>query len=276
MEDTILFSFRDDNFYVHHTLTKNPDPNHFSFRSHSHNMHEIYYFLGGDADFVVEGNIHSLKSGTMIVAPRGQTHNILIREGAETYERFAILFSPNMLPEGFDFVIRAAAEGARAFSLNEREQIWMEETFHLMKGGQDEKETGRLISSVVAALLSKLSALLRERSDVSAENDALVGEIIRFIHQNLTEEWHLDSLEKALFRNKVYLNRRFKAVMGCSIWEYTMRKRIFAAQHTLYQSRSIAEAYRASGFQDYSVFYRRYKKYIGISPSEELKRFRDE
>jgi len=171
VEDKILFSFRNECFYVHHTLTTNPDPDHFSFRSHSHNQHEIYYFLDGDADFVLEGNIHSLKSGTLILAPRGQTHNILIRDGAEIYERFAILFSQSMLPEGFEEVLLAAGEGVNAFSLNEREQVWMEESLHLMEGGQDEKESARLIANVISAVFSKLSALLKNRMNVSAEND---------------------------------------------------------------------------------------------------------
>jgi DNA polymerase-3 subunit delta' len=82
-----------------------------------------------------------------------------------------------------------------------------------------------------------------------------------------------EDMEKALYRNRIYLNRRFKAVMGCSIWEYTLRKRIFTAQQQLYLTRNISEAFRASGFQDYSVFFRHYKKYIGVSPSEELKNF---
>ena len=68
-----------------------------------------------------------------------------------------------------------------------------------------------------------------------------------------------------------YLNRRFKTVVGTSIWNYTIQKRIVNAQRSLYATGSISSAFQASGFSDYSTFYRNYNRIIGISPSDDLK-----
>ena len=71
------------------------------------------------------------------------------------------------------------------------------------------------------------------------------------IYYFLRGQGDLDTLERVFFRNKAHLNRRFKNVMGCSIWEYVIRKRIFSAQQELYFSKSVAAAFKASGFHDY-------------------------
>ena len=61
MSEKTIFSFGNELVHYHHTLTPNPDPNLFPFRLHSHNMHEIYYFLQGCADFTVEGTTYRLE-----------------------------------------------------------------------------------------------------------------------------------------------------------------------------------------------------------------------
>ena len=272
MQEETLYIYQDENYYIHHTRTENPDPGQSSFRSHCHNnMYEIYYFFSGTADFVVEGSIHPLQRGTLIVTARGQAHHILLRGSEPAYERIALLFSQKALPSGFARAVEAVQKGINVFPLSQREQIWLEESFRLIENRREAEEPVPPIQAVVVGVWAKLSSLIADLPPAPPDNDDLVREIICFIQQNLTSDWNLDTLAKALYRSKAYLNRRFKGVMGCSIWEYALQKRIFSAQQQLYLSRSIAQAYQQSGFQDYSVFYRQYRKYIGLSPSEDLR-----
>ena len=272
MENEVIFSCRGDDFYFHHTRTIHPEPGDDTFRSHSHNMYEIYYFLHGEADFVVEGHIHALQRGSMIMTECGQAHNILIRNQETPYERMALLFSSRLLPDGFSSLLAAVHGGSNGFSFGEGDRQWLEHCFSLL---QTPSLPGISMESRMQAVLGVLLAKAAEKmalgQETAPEKDDLVSRIIQFIHGHLQQEWRLSDLEKALYRDKIYLNRRFRAVMGCGIWEYTMRKRVFAAQRQLRQSRSISAAFSVSGFQDYSSFYRRYKKYIGVSPSEDLK-----
>ena len=189
------------------------------------------------------------------------------------YERIALLFSHKVLPEGFDQLFQDADDGSNMFLLNKNERIWFWEFFRILEESGDSLQETSMILSFITAVLSKLTQMQKNQKEIAPTSDPIVRDIIRYIHQHIAVEWHLEDIEKALYRNRIYLNRRFKAVMGCSIWEYTLRKRIFTAQQQLYLTRNISEAFRASGFQDYSVFFRHYKKYIGVSPSEELKNF---
>jgi AraC-like DNA-binding protein len=59
--------------------------------------------------------------------------------------------------------------------------------------------------------------------------------------------------------------------MGYNIWEYIIQKRVFNSRQQLYLTKNITSAFSKSGFKDYSVFYRNYIKYIGLSPSADLR-----
>lgn len=95
-----LFDFKCGDMYLHHTLTQNPDCDDFSFKSHSHNMAEVYYFLRGRARFAVDGNIYDLARGNVVVMGCGQTHNLLLEDCA-AYERIALLIDAASLPPEF-------------------------------------------------------------------------------------------------------------------------------------------------------------------------------
>jgi len=268
------YKYRDENYYIHHTISSKPAPEDFAFKSHSHNMYEVYYFLGGEADLAVEGKVYSLKKGTIVITDRGQTHNIIIKSSETPYERIAILFSAKVLTPSFLPLFDAAREGKNCYFLNEDEQIWFYQSIKTIENSENSKIDAKTIISVaVSSILAKLGTMLTISNNVRNEENDLVREIIKFINNNIEMDWTLDTLEKSLFRDKAYLNRKFKSVMGCSIWEYNLRKRIFSAQQQLYLSQSVNEAYLASGFNDYSSFYRRYKKYIGLSPTDDLRSF---
>ena len=59
--------------------------------------------------------------------------------------------------------------------------------------------------------------------------------------------------------------------MGCTVWEYVVRRRIYSSRQRLFFSGSVTDAFENSGFNDYSSFFRAYKRIIGVSPSEDLK-----
>lgn len=272
----ILYTYKSDNLYIHHTVTSNPDCNAFSFKSHSHNMYEIYYFLSGDAEYAVEGKIHSLTRGSLIVTEKGQTHNIIIKSSDIPYERIAILFTKPHLSKISSYLSKLTRHGNNLFSLTDKEQVWVEECVQIIKDyNADKEDFEKTAEAVIETILAKIEILSQNRPQVTFEKDDLVREIIKFINENIENDWSLDTLEKTLFRDKAYLNRRFKSVMGCGIWEYNLRKRIFSSQQQLYITRNISSAFANSGFNDYSSFYRKYKKYIGKSPLEDLTKFKN-
>lgn len=269
MKKKKLFVYRDNSLHLHHTLTLDPATDDFSFKSHSHNMVEIYYFLRGNARFVVEGNIFSLERGSVLVMASGQTHHLLLEPSA-VYERMALLIDISAVPPEFDSISEQIYEGANLFNLDKREQTWFEESFALITKATEDMQKNLVISfsSMIFALLStKITRTLETYIE-----DDLIKKTINYINKNLSNELNLEIIANALYCSKVTLNRKFSEIMGCTVWEYVIRRRIYSARQHLILGGNITDAYEKSGFNDYSSFFRAYKKVVGISPSEDLKK----
>ena len=165
MKKKKLFVYRDDNCYMHHTLTLEPAIDDFSFKSHSHNMVEVYYFLRGNARFVVEGNIFPLERGNILVMASGQTHHLLL-ESSTVYERMALLIDTSSVPDEFDLLSEQVYNGANLFKLNKREQIWFEESFSLItKAATDAQKN--LILSFSSMAFSLLATKLTHTTNIN-------------------------------------------------------------------------------------------------------------
>ena len=269
MKKKKLFVYRDNSVYLHHTLTLDPATDDFSFKSHSHNMVEIYYFLRGNARFVVEGNIFPLERGNILVMASGQTHYLLL-EPSSAYERMALLIDSAAVSQEFDALSEHIYAGNNLFKLSKAEQTWFEESFSLITKVSEDIQKN-LVFSFAAMIFSLLSTKLIRPTDNRVE-DNTIKKAINYINKNLTNELSLDKISSALYCSKVSLNRKFREIMGCTVWEYVVRRRIYSARQHLFFSHSVTDAYEKSGFSDYSSFFRAYKKLIGVSPSEDLKK----
>ena len=269
MKKKKLFVYRDDNTYLHHTLTLDPTTDDLTFKSHSHNMVEVYYFLRGNARFVVEGNIFPLERGNVLVMASGQTHHLLL-EPSTAYERMALLIDSAAVPPEYESLIEQVYHGANLFELTKREQIWFEESFaFITKSSEDVQKN--LVSSFASMVFSLLSTKLIHINEPQIEDD-IIKKTINYINKNLSKELSLQIIADALYCSRVTLNRKFREIMGCTVWEYVIRRRIYSARQRLFLGGSVTDAYQKSGFNDYSSFFRAYKKVIGISPAEDLKK----
>lgn len=269
MKKKKLFVYRDNSLYMHHTLTLDPVVDDFSFKSHSHNMVEIYYFLRGNARFVVEGNIFPLERGNILIMASGQTHHLLL-EPSTAYERMALLIDTSAASPEFDSISEQIYEGANLFELTKHEQIWFEESFTLITKAPIDAQKN-LVFSFASMIFSLLSTKLTRISEPHIEDD-MIKKTINYVNKNLSNELNLDIIAGALYCSKASLNRKFREIMGCTVWEYVVRRRIFSARQRLFLLGSVTEAFQKSGFNDYSSFFRAYKKLIGVSPSEDLKK----
>ncbi len=270
MKKKKLFVYRDSSLHFHHTLTIEPSTDDLLFKSHSHNMVEIYYFLRGNAHFSVEGNIYKLERGNVIVMASGQTHNLLL-DPSPVYERIVLNIDSSAVPAAFDAIRDKVFAGNNFFELTKSEQLWFEESLNQIKKATEDMREG-LIYAFATMVFSMLGTKISDRVYTAPIQEEMVKKTIQFINKNLTKKLNLDIIADAIYCNKTVLNRKFRRIMGCNIWEYVVRKRVYNARQTLFNTFDINEAFAKSGFNDYSSFFKAYKKLIGTSPSEDLKK----
>ena len=94
----------------------------------------------------------------------------------------------------------------------------------------------------------------------------LVAQICKYIEKHLQEKITVEEMAKELHYNKDYMNRCFKKVMGTSLKEFILSKKLVRAQNLLCEGMRPNEVCGMLGFQNYANFSRTFTNYIGESP----------
>ena len=78
----------------------------------------------------------------------------------------------------------------------------------------------------------------------------------------------MEDIAGALFVSKYHIAHVFKAQIGLSIHQYILKKRLNLCKGSIASGTDITMACTQCGFDDYSSFYRAFKKEYGMSPKE--------
>ena len=104
-----------------------------------------------------------------------------------------------------------------------------------------------------------------------------ITNITRYLQEHLSEEVSLSVLSEVFHLNAQYISQLFKNEIGVGFLVYLTNIRIEKAKKLLLStSCSIAEVAEQSGYGDYRVFTKVFKKTEGITPSQYRRDFLDE
>lgn len=101
-----------------------------------------------------------------------------------------------------------------------------------------------------------------------------VKEIMRYIDKNIENPMCLDEIASNFYISPTYMCRIFKSATGFTIHQYIAKQRIIHATQLLAAGYSAAETCARCGFNEYSNFYKSFIGFIGVSPSQYLKKMR--
>ncbi|MEK3881714.1 response regulator transcription factor [Paenibacillus sp. PL2-23] len=126
-----------------------------------------------------------------------------------------------------------------------------------------------------ADTLADVTALVEEvakaavESLVSDTKSPVIGQILARIHENCAEELSLKSLSAQFNIHPVYLGRLFQREAGETFSEYVNRFRIQKAKELLAEpGLKVNEIARMVGYWEMGYFYKQFKKYVGVSPTD--------
>lgn len=243
---------------------------------HCHNHYEIYYFLEGDIDYLVEGCKYRPHPGSMLLLAPHAFHGFRVRtEGA--YRRYTLHFNSDILSlERRAFLLSAFPtvhqDLGRNIYYEDVERYNIDAYYKALEdcAELDEDVRGQMVQASVEALLSRIVYMYeKENAEKQRIRDDTVSDIIWYLNQNLNKEITLDGLAEQFYISKHHLNKVFRKATGTTVFDYLIRKRISMAQHLLMNGFSAQDAAVEAGFADYSAFYRSYVRVLGHPPSQD-------
>ncbi len=243
---------------------------------HLHDVYEIYFLISGDVNYFVENKIYELNHGDLMITNQYEIHKPFFKSD-KTYERICIQFG-NEIPalystEEFNllYCFNNRKKGERnRIELNESQRQELMELMNSLEqvSGKKQKHDIILRNTYFVQLLVLLNnAFLSTSSgDDPTGMSAKIFPVLDYINENLQGDLSLEFIEHKFYINKYYLSRLFKKYTGMNLHQYIIYKRLARAKELLSEGMSVTDTCYMTGFNDYSNFFRMFKKIIGIAP----------
>lgn len=90
----MLNEYTSGDIFIKYAVDDEPDDKDFPM--HIHELCEIYLFIAGDVECLVEGSVYPLKENTLMIIRPAEAHRARIRS-VERYERYAVNFSVSLI-----------------------------------------------------------------------------------------------------------------------------------------------------------------------------------
>ena len=261
------------NFTLDHSLFHSPN----NVDTHIHNSYELFYFISGDLTYYIEGHAYQLEPHDLIITNTRELHRIAFNSDAD-YERKFIHFKSDYISayQTEEYNLLNHIENRKLGNHNKIaakdvleqgiDDLWRKiEAAFLEKTAQGEI----LTKTYFIQMLIKINEIYSKYNNPVADRykyDQKTGSILEFINKNLDEKITLDLLQDKFFVNKYYLCHTFKRSTGFTVMEYITYKRIIWAMDLLLADNPALDVAHTVGFNDYSTFFKAFKKINGISP----------
>ncbi len=248
--------------------------------SHNHDFYEIYFFISGKVDYIVEGKSYHLKPGDIFLINDKELHKPQVEHGC-IYERVVIWVKP-------EFISRHSTEETnllKCFDSTSRNKHNLLRPSTSMLNYirniisrlntvciSDSFGNDILRNIYLVELLTYLNIAYLDTYKENVQDDIIynqkVNEVIRYINDNLSEDLSLEVLSKKFYTSKYHLLREFKKYTGYTPHSYALQKRLINAKAQLRDGCRISDIYQSCGFGDYSNFSRSFQKVFHMTPKQ--------
>ena len=144
-----------------------------------------------------------------------------------------------------------------------REALRLQITDYILKP-VDYEEFGVCIDNLKIAMFQKKASV-----ESDGQEERIINKIVRFVQSHLAEEISLSVLAEEFHFSAQYVSQLFKNEIGVNFLTYLTNIRMEKAKKLLLNTDlPIAEISEQSGYGDYRVFTKVFKKSEGVTPSQ--------
>lgn len=249
---------------------------------HSHNYFQIYYLVRGRLTHCLEDSTAELTAGDIFILPPNQPHYIQTPDGEVDF--YSLSFTPDYFQSVkeankliLDFLLylqsRQTEKIEPKLSLSYEDAVLFDALFKRILSEFSGNKTGKneIIKESVSVILSLFARVYFEENApalVAKENRQIVMHSIEYIKNHFDEEITLSEIVRRSAMSKTNFCSIFNSITGMPFKEYLNRYRIERAAELIASGEKVSSAGNACGYGDFSTFYRNFKRYMEMSPSE--------
>lgn len=228
------------------------------WENHCHAQYEMISVLEGDITVMLEGRSYRLTAGHAVIIPPLLYHTVTANQHG-IYRRITSQFNLEAVPTVLRPHFRLKDVMLAVFPSQGSEELkplcQMSDPYLYEPLGE---------SLMIRLLYGDLSA---ERAETEAENDEFLQKIITYIDEHLTERVLLDDLAILTSRSRSSVSHLFEKKMNITPKQYILQKKLALAHKLIDGGMSPTVAAMHVGYDNYSNFYRMYRKMFLVSPS---------
>lgn len=257
-------------------IVKYTKENEFAYKLHYHDFYEVQLYPYDSGTLVINEQEHELQGGEIVLINIFEPHMFLRKNNSKT-ERYSISLAPDLLlslcskssniltifnKRNPNYPIMRLNNNAFAKYLGILNQLNNINIAH----GRDILERS-LLYKLVAYLYDQFySEVYSNPLDLSAITTVI--KLLSYIDEHISEDLSLERLAAEVNFSKFYTCKLFKKYTGNTLNNYIVSKRLEKSAYFLTESISIGEVCKKFGFNNYSYFYKAFKKMYGVNPSE--------
>lgn len=245
------------------------NPTEQDYASHIHNTYELLYFLQGNGQMVIGGNVYVMKRGDLFITRPAVFHNVKLLDENTPYERFVFNFSESFIPAvSKDFF--ALSRDVYNIPHYHPIALLMDEWKKICQNNSVE-DIKEVENSILKSIICLLSEFKTTKEIKPIKSNKLLDEIIKYIDERPTEKITAQQLSDVFYISKSWIVHTFKNQLNVSLMDYVNKKRMIYAQTLIANGLTPTQACEQCNFSDYSTFYRQYKKFLSSMPKNDKK-----
>lgn len=256
------------------------DPRTIFVNAHSHNYYEIYMYISGAVKILLNNHIFDVQKGDIVIIPPYSIHSLIPVTLGIPYERMYLYVTETCL-SSFQFneysllkpLLDTTKLGRFHYHIDSAEDFQrISYALDKIKESKNSDFYGKemMNRSYILQLFTTLNSyIVKEALEKPTEEvTSLISRIIAYINENFMENITLNSLCELFFTNRQTLTKFFKDYTNLTIHSYITMVRIEQAKQLIYRGVQPSTLHLMCGFNDYTTFYRAFKKTEGLTPQQ--------